>query len=69
MKHYRFRTNWLGQLVLQANYVRFTNRGDREYFWQDATVNDLENYYEQLHAIQKPCACQEQRRLPNANCG
>jgi hypothetical protein len=59
MKHFRFRTNWLGQLVLQANYARFTKRGDREYFWQDATVNDLENYYEQLCQLQNPCAGQK----------
>lgn len=69
MTNYRFRTNWRGQLVLQANYVHFTKRGDREYFWQDATVNDLKDYYEQLHKIQAPPTCQEQRRLPNADGG
>ena len=69
MTNYQFRVNWRGRLVLQRLHSCRGQFGDREYHWSDATVQDLKNYYEQLCQIQKPCACQEQRRLFDAECG
>ena len=70
MKRYQFRTNWRGQLILQRRYSQPSGYfGDREYVWYDADTSDLKDYYEQLHNLQTSCACQEQRRQFDAECG
>lgn len=69
MKHWQFRTNWRGQLILQRRVSYRTGYGDREYRWRDANTQDLKDYYEQLCKVQAACACQELGRLPNAECG
>jgi hypothetical protein len=69
MKHYRFRTNWRGKLILQRLYTWRGPYGDPECEWCDATVQDLKDYYAELCKLQTPCTCQEQRRLFDAECG
>jgi hypothetical protein len=69
MNNYQFRTNWRGKLILQRKFHARDKWGDKYYYWQDANTTDLKHYYEQLCQIQKPCACQEQRRLFDAECG
>lgn len=46
MNCYQFRTNWLGQLVLQRLHKLHTRYGDREYEWRDARTQDLRAYYQ-----------------------
>jgi hypothetical protein len=59
MNNYQFRTNWRGQLVLQYRDKYYNVRTwSHEYYWRDATTQDLKDYYEQLCKIQAPCACQ-----------
>lgn len=44
---YRYRTNWLGKLILQVGYARRIYSDDLysedryEYFWRDATAADI----------------------------
>jgi hypothetical protein len=59
MKHYQFRTNWRGQLVLQRLCWDRDRWGDKYNYWRDATATDLKNYYEQLCKIQNPCVSPE----------
>jgi hypothetical protein len=69
MKNYRFRTNWRGKLVLQRLHKYRDQWGGPDFRWEDATIQDLKDYYEQLCKVQNPCSCQEQRRLFDAQCG
>ena len=63
MNNYQFRTNWRGQLILQRQRHTCGIWGDKRYYWRDATVEDLKDYYEQLCKIQNPCTSQEFDRL------
>lgn len=49
MNNYQFRTNWLGQLVLQRLHTTRDRWGDRCYEWLDATATDLKYYQELYH--------------------
>ena len=69
MKNYQFRTNWLGQLVLQRRVVvNVGSFGDREYGWCDANTTDLQHYYVQLYQHQ-PAHPPTQRELFEQQCG
>jgi hypothetical protein len=49
MKNYQFRTNWRGKLVLQRQQYILDKWGDKQYYWTDATVSDLKEYYQQIY--------------------
>lgn len=69
MNHYRFRTNWGGLLILQR-LIKYRNRyGDPDFYWRDATTEDLKDYYAELCKIQTAPTCQELRRRFDAECG
>jgi hypothetical protein len=60
MNNYQFRTNWRGKLVLQRLIKYRDQFGDPKFQWEDATTQDLKDYYEQLCNLQKTPTCQEQ---------
>lgn len=66
MNNYQFRTNWLGQLILQRHVYTQRWYGDKYYAWQDATAQDLKDYYEQLYTLQKPPVSEKLGCVPNA---
>lgn len=69
MKNYQFRTNWLGQLVLQRRTIVNTGYfGEPEYGYVSATTQDLKHYYQQLHQLQH-CSCGTQREMFEQDCG
>lgn len=49
MNNYQFRTNWRGKLILQRLKYTRDNWGDKYYYWQDASTQDLKDYYEALY--------------------
>jgi hypothetical protein len=49
MNNYQFRTNWRGKLILQRQWYSRDKWGDKQYYWTDATVSDLKEYYQQLY--------------------
>jgi hypothetical protein len=65
MNTYQFRTNFLGQVILQRR-VRYTT-GDIG--WQDATASDLRDYYAELYRLQTNALSQHQRELFELECG
>jgi hypothetical protein len=65
MNTYQFRTNFLGQVILQRR-VRYTT-GDIG--WQDATASDLRDYYAELYRLQTNALGQYQRDLFELECG
>lgn len=65
MNTYQFRTNFLGQVILQRR-VRYTS-GDIG--WQDATASDLRDYYAELYRLQTQSLTQHQRDLFELECG
>lgn len=65
MDDYQFRTNWLGQVILQRRVVYLNATTG----WQDATAQDLKDYYAELYELQKLGVAQEQRRLFDSQCG
>jgi hypothetical protein len=65
MNTYQFRTNFLGQVILQRR-VRYTT-GDIG--WQDATASDLRDYYAELYRLQTNALSQRQRELFELECG
>lgn len=69
MTEFQFRTNWRGQLLLQRLHTPRDRWGDPYYEWQDATTQDLKDYYAELHQVQAPPACQELRRRFDAESG
>jgi hypothetical protein len=69
MNNYQFRTNWRGKLILQRLRYRRDRWGDKYGCWQDATTQDLKDYYEQLCNLQKTPTCQELRSLFDSESG
>jgi hypothetical protein len=51
MTNYQFRTNWRGKLVLQRQQYILDKWGDKQYYWTDATVSDLKEYYQQIYEL------------------
>jgi hypothetical protein len=49
MNNYQFRTNWRGKLILQRQRYSRDKWGDKQYYWADATISDLKDYYQQLY--------------------
>lgn len=39
---YRYRVNWRGKVIMQCLDWRLLDRGDKEWFWRDATVLDMQ---------------------------
>lgn len=69
MKNYQFRTNWRGKLILQR-LVKYRDQfGGPDFEWEDATTQDLKDYYAELCKIQNTPTCQELRRRYDAECG
>ncbi len=69
MKNYQFRTNWLGQLVLQRRIiVNIGYFGEPKYDYVNATTQDLKHYYRQLYE-RESSTCTQQRELFEQQCG
>lgn len=69
MKNYQFRTNWLGQLVLQ-HLVKYRDQwGGPEFEWHDANTQDLQDYYVQLYRLTQCAQTPTQRELFEQQCG
>jgi hypothetical protein len=49
MNNYQFRTNWRGKLILQRQRSFRDKWGDKQYYWTDATISDLKDYYQQIY--------------------
>lgn len=67
MNNYKFRTNLVGQLVLQYRAQYRDHWGDPQYRWRDADIGDLQEYYNYLARLQDPR--QSIREEFEAQCG
>lgn len=65
MNDYQFRTNFIGQLILQRRVV-WTNGTTG---WQDAKAEDLRDYYAELFQLQAPCTAPQQPGLWDSTAG
>lgn len=69
MIKFQFRVNVFGKVILQRSYKHYDPQLQQTTtVYEDADVTDLKYYYEQFLPLQKPCACQEQRCLFDAEC-
>lgn len=56
MHNYRFRTNWRGKLILQRLNTYRDQWGGPDRLWEDATTQDLKDYYKQLYKTSCNCS-------------